>query len=383
MKKVCKSILLLGLVSSLFATSFKVGALLPLSGRMGDLGKRTLDGMRWIYQYYNRFKTGDNIKILTVDNQSDKIATKNAYSKLVYENKVVAVEGPLISENAVVIKRIADATFTPTVTPFATDKRATAGSKVASRVSFVDVFEAEAAARYAIKNKVKKVAIFADMKQGYSVRLTSIFRNTLHKIKKYGVLTKVLFISTGQKNFSSQISALAQFKPDFIYLPLYAPEAAMIVRGIRKAGIDATILGSSGIGDAFYFSKLAGIAANGVLYTSPFDYSRPPTPLSKRFIREFKAKYHRLPGPYEATGVDAYLLIYYALAKCDNSQNKASLQKLRKCVAWNIRHARHIEGVTGYITINPRTGNPVSKSVYIEEIANGKPVFVDMFKPNR
>jgi len=377
-----KKILAIGLstlvASTLFAKDIKVGVLQPLTGPIASFGQKTLDGINLIHSKYNKLPNGDTIKLVVVDNQFDKIQTVNGYKRLASGDKVVAIEGPLASSMAISIKRFAGATKTPTVTQIATNPRVTKRSKYLTRACFTDTFQGTVAAKYAIKHNLKNAVIVFDMKQDYSVGLAKAFQKAYTKAG--GKVLKKLFINSGDKDFNAQVAQIKRTNPAFIYTPIYAPEEGLFLRQLRAVGVKAPVMGGDGIADPGLLKKLAGSAANGVMYTDHFDAVKAPTKLSSNFIQAFKAKYHRIPSAFAATGADGYLLIYNAVKECDTKAHKTNLQ-FKQCVNNAIRHTKNLEAVTGILTINPKTGNPVNKPAVIEKIVNGKTEFVELIKP--
>ena len=378
-----KKVLALGLsalvASTLMAKEIKVGILQPLTGPIAAFGQKTLDGIKLIHSKYNKLPNGDTIKLVVVDNQFDKIQTVNGYKRLVSDDNVVAVEGPLASSMALAVKRFADSTKTPTVTQIATNPRVTKGSKFITRACFTDDFQGTVAAKYALEHHLNNAVVVFDMKQDYSVGLAKAFMKAYKK--GGGKILKTLFINTGDKDFNAQVAQIKRLNPKFIYTPIYAPEEGLFLRQLRAAGVKAPVMGGDGIADPGLLKKLAGSAANGVMYTDHFDAVKAPTPLSAKFIAAFKAKYHRDPSAFAATGADGYLLIYNAVKECDTPANSKNLANFKICVNNAIRHTKNLEAVTGYLTINPKTGNPVNKPAVIEKIVDGKTQFVELVKP--
>ncbi len=378
-----KKLALLGLsaivASTLMAKEIKVGILQPLTGPIAAFGQKTLDGIKLIHEKYNKLPNGDTIKLVIVDNQFDKVQTVNGYKRLVSGDNVVAVEGPLASSMALAVKRFADQSKTPTVTQIATNPRVTKGTNYITRACFTDDFQGTVAAKYALKHNLKNAVVVFDMKQDYSVGLAKAFMNTYKK--GGGKILKVLYINTGDKDFNAQVAQIKRLRPQFIYTPIYAPEEGLFLRQLRAAGVKAPVMGGDGIADPGLLKKLAGPAANGVMYTDHFDAVKAPTKLSAQFIRDFKAKYGRLPSAFAATGADGYLLIYNAVKQCDTNANSNNLAQFKRCVNNAIRHTKNLEAVTGYLTIDPKTGNPVNKPAVIEKIVDGKTEFVELVKP--
>ena len=378
MKKLLALSLSALVASTLAAKEIRVGILQPLTGPIASFGQKTLDGIKLVYEKYNKLPNGDTIKLVVVDNQFDKVQTVNGYKRLASGEKVVAIEGPLASSMSLAIKRFAGSTKTPTVTQIATNPRVTKGSKYITRACFTDDFQGVVGATYALKHNLKKAVIILDMKQDYSVGLAKEFAKAYKK--GGGKILKKLYINSGDKDFNAQVAQIKRIKPDFIYAPIYAPEGGLLVRQLRAAGVNVAIMGGDGLADVNLMTKLAGKAANGVMFTDHFDPVKAPTPLSKQFIKDFQAKYKRLPSAFAATGADGYLLIYNAIKQCNTKANKTNLQ-FKQCVNNALRNTKNLEAVTGYLTINPKTGNPVNKPAVVEEIQNGKSVFKELIKP--
>jgi len=378
-----KKLLTLGisaiLATTLMAKEIKVGILQPLTGQLASFGQKTLDGIKLVHEKYNKLPNGDTIKLVVVDDQGDKIQTVNGYKRLTSGEKVIAIEGPLTSSNSLAIKRFAGTTKTPTVTQIATNPRVTKRSKYITRACFTDDFQGTVAAKYALKHHLDNAVIVFDMKQDYSVGLAKAFKKAYKK--GGGKVLKMLFINSGDKDFNAQVAQIKRLNPKFIYTPIYAPEEGLFLRQLRAAGVKAPVMGGDGIADPGLLKKLAGPAANGVMYTDHFDAVKAPTKLSAQFIKDFKAKYKRVPSAFAATGADGYLLIYNAIKKCDNPQNTKTNLQFKQCVNNAIRHTKNLEAVTGYLTIDPKTGNPINKPAVIEKIVDGKTEFVELIKP--
>jgi branched-chain amino acid transport system substrate-binding protein len=376
-----KGLLLSGVVAlSLIAGEIKVGVLQPLTGPISSFGQKTLDGIKLVHKKMNKLPNGDTIKLVVVDGQFDKVQTVNGYKRLTSKENVVAVEGPLASSMSLAIKRFANETKTPTVTQIATNPRVTQGTKYITRACFTDDFQGTVAAKYALKHNLKNAVVVYDMKQDYSVGLAKAFR------KAYttggGKIVKMLYINSGDKDFNAQVAQIKKLNPDFIYTPIYAPEEGLFLRQLRSAGVKAPVMGGDGIADPDTLQKLAGKYANGVMFTDHFDPHQPPTKVSQEFVKEFNATYHRQPSAFAATGADGYIMIYNGIKACIQKGVKpADQSKFKECVDDQIRHTKDLEAVTGVLTIDPKTGNPVNKPAVIEKIVDGKTQFVELIKP--
>ena len=350
----------------------KVGILQPLTGPIANFGQKTLDGIKVVYEKYNTLPDGKKIKLVIVDNQFDKVQNVNGYQRLVSKDNVIAIEGPLASSMAKSIKRFAEKSKTPTITQIATNPDVTKNTKYVTRTCFTDDFQGKVAANYALKHNYNTAVVLFDSAQDYSIGLEKEF---VKNYEKKGKILALLHINTGDKDFSAQIAQIKKLNPKFIYAPIYAPEGGLFVKQLRAAGVKAVVMGGDGLADVSLMRKLAGEAAEGVLFTDHFDYHKPPTKLSKEFIQKFEEKYHRKPSAFAATGADGYILIFNAIKEC-NAKNDLT----KECVNTNIREAKNIEAVTGDITIDPKTGNPIDKPAVVKEIEGNKAVFEELVR---
>ncbi len=366
------------IVGTLTAKEIKVGILQPLTGPIASFGQKTLEGIKLAHKDFNKLPNGDTIKLVVVDGQFDKVQTVNGYKRLTSGEKVAAIVGPLASSMALSIKRFAGATKTPTVTQIATNPRVTKKSKYITRACFTDDFQGVVGAKYALKHNLNTAVIVFDMKQDYSVGLAKEFAKAYKKAG--GKVIKKLYINSGDKDFNAQVAQIKRLNPKFIYAPIYAPEGGLFVRQLRAAGVKAPLMGGDGIADVNLMTKLAGKASNGVMYTDHFDPAKAPTSYSKKFIQEYKTEHKELPNAFAATGADGYLLVYNAIKQCSNKTFKNNL-KFKQCINNAIRNSKNVEAVTGYLTIDTKTGNPINKPAVVEEIKNGKAVFKELVKP--
>ena len=178
--------------SNLLAGEVKIGVVLPASGAVGGFGELGKRGIDLAYKAQSKTKNGEEIKIIFIDNKSDKIESANAMQKLVSSDKVSVVIGPMISTNALAMTKIADDSKTPLIAPVATNDRVTKGKNFVSRVSFADSFQGLIAANLAFKDLgAKKAAILFDNSSDYSIGLTRAFRNqsSLKPTLKQGLKT--------------------------------------------------------------------------------------------------------------------------------------------------------------------------------------------------
>jgi branched-chain amino acid transport system substrate-binding protein len=369
MKKLAVLGLSLITATTIFAKEVKVGVIMPLTGAIAGYGQMTKKGIDLANEMEPTLKNGDKVKLVYVDNAGDKTQTANAVNRLNQE-KVSAIIGALTSSNSLVVAPIVKREKIPTVAPVSTNKIVTFKNPYMNRACFIDPFQGKVGAKYALQNGYKTAVVIIDKSQAYSVGLA---KNFMKYYKSHGgKVLKVLFISSGDKDFKAILSNVKKANPEFIYAPIYVPEMSLMARQAKMLGIHKPILGGDGLSDPTLI-KVAKDAANGIMFSDHFNEKAAPTKLSKEFVAKYHKKYNNESVPsFAANGADSYFIIVNAMNKCKNPSD-------RECIAKNITKTKKLEGVTGYITI-PKSGNPV-KSAVINEIENGKIVYKTTINP--
>lgn len=165
--------------SSAQAAEIKIGVVLPLSGALSGYGQPSQKGLDIIQAITPTLKNGDTIKLIVIDDKSDKVEAANAMQRLVSSDKVDAVIGEVTSSNTLAMTKIADDSKTPLVSSTATNDRVTRNHPYVSRVCFSDSFQGVVGANLASRDlKAKTAAIVFDSSNDYSVGLAKAFRTS-------------------------------------------------------------------------------------------------------------------------------------------------------------------------------------------------------------
>ncbi len=369
MKKLALCALLLA--SVLNAKELKIGVVLPLTGSLAAYGQDVYAGIELANKMSFKLDNGDVVKLVVVDSKGDKIETSTAATRLVAQDKVLALIGEAITTNTMQVISVAENKKVPMIAPVASGDKLLDKKKYSSRVCFMDSFQGEKFADYALNTLgLKNAVIISDQVNVYSVGLAKVFESEF--TKKGGKVLKKLMISSGDKDFKAIVSQLNSTGADFVYMPIYHPEAALIAKQARAVGFNKLLSAGDGVNNQT-FIELGGEAVNGVIFTDSFDYNNPPTQLGKDFVNEYnKAKGSKAVPAFTAMGADAYFVVFEAMKKCLNSLNS-------ECINNAIHATSDFQSVGGVINID-KSGN-ASRSVVIKEIQGGKQVYKSTINP--
>src|ERR1700730_3694725 len=296
---------------------------------------------------------GRKIKLLVEDDQSKPEEASNAVTKLVTEDKVVAVLGEVASRRSLAAAPVCQKYMIPMITPSSTNERVTEVGDYIFRVCFIDPFQGEVLAKFAYSDlKARKVAILKDIQQDYSVGLTDSI--TKHFTALGGQVLDPVSYSSGDGDFRAILTQVRSEKPDVVFATGYYPEAAIIVRQARELGMKMPILGGDGwIGDAL---KNGRDALNNC-YISDHYSADNPDPVVQNFVRDYRAKINRAPDAIAALAYDAVKVLANSMTRAGSTDG----QKVRDAIA-----KADMPGVTGRLKMNDKRN--VDKPAVIEEV---------------
>lgn len=377
MKKIVKIALLTSLISSLItgvstvnAKEIKIGVVLPLSGPLSGFGQPSAKGIELANELIPTLANGDTIKLIIIDDKSDKIEAANAMQKLVSSDKVDAVVGEVTSTNTLAMTKIADDSQTPLVSSTATNDRVTVNRKFVSRVCFPDSFQGVVGANLAYKDlNARNVAILFDTSNDYSIGLAKAFREQF--LKNGGKVVIEAQAPSGSKDFKAQLSSIKAKNVDMIYMPIYYTEAALIAVQAKQLGLNVPVVGGDGLAADPVFFELGKDAVEGYMTTDYYSPDAEQTPDGKKFIAAYETKYKEKTHTWAAMTAEAYNVVVNAMNQCSDASD-------RVCVNDKIRATNGFVGITGTITL--KNGDAV-RSAVINEAKNGQMVFKTVVNP--
>ena len=343
-----------------------VGMYGSLTGDGASFGQSSREGTELAVEEVNAaggLLGGRQISLLVEDNQSRPEEASNAVTKLITQDKVVAVLGEVASRRTLAAAPVAQRYQIPLITPASTNARVTEVGDYIFRVCFIDPFQGEVLAKFAFNDlKARRAAVLKDIQQDYSVGLTdSIVRNFT---ELGGQVLDPISYSSGDPDFRAVLTQIRSLKPDVIFAPGYYTEAAIIVRQARELGLNMPILGGDGwVGDAL----ANGREALRNTFISNHYSGDNPAPVVQNFVAAYRKKFGKEPDSIAALAYDAVKVLADAITRANTTEGPA----VRNALA-----AASVAGVTGQLTMDAQRN--VSKPAVIQEVTyqNGAVAFV-------
>ncbi len=374
MKKLTSIVATVALMGGMaYAKEVKIGVVLPMTGGVAAFGETSKKGLDVAYEQNHKLSNGDSVKLVVVDDRSDKVEAATAVKKLLDKDKVSVILGEVASSNSMAMAPVAEKAKTPMITHASTNPRVTKGKKYVTRACFIDPFQGAVMAKYALDNGLKTAVVVTDAKQDYSVGLSKAFKKAYEA--GGGKIVKTVLINSGDKDFNAQVAAIKAANPSIIAFTGYYNEAALLAKQARNMGVKTPFIGADGVGFPELI-KIAGKAAEGFMYTDHFNEAAATSPEAKAYVEAYHKKFNKTADSMGALAADAYGMILAAMNKCI-ADGKASDDK--ECINTNLRNTKDYKGITGVITIN-KDGNAV-KSAVVNAVKDGKFVYKTTVNP--
>lgn len=338
-----------------------VGASFELTGNVANYGKSTLSGLKMAFDEVNKAGgiDGKKLRIVESDNKSEPSEAGNSVTKLVTQDKVIAVVGPATSGCVAASTPITTANKVPLIAPCATAPNITVeNGKVKEfvfRSCFIDPFQGRVMAEFADKNlKVKNVAILYDASSDYSKGLAEVFTKTMEE-KGGKIVAKEAFLAK-DLDFKSALTKIKSTNPEAIYIPGYYEEVAKIIKQTRELGLNVPLLGCDGW-DSPKLVEIGGPEALNNTYFSSAYSAQDKEPSVQKFIAGYKAMYNKEPDVFCMQGYNAGLILADAIKRAGTTDGT----KLAAAIA----ATKDLSVASGKLTYDA-DHNPITSAIIIE-----------------
>ncbi len=356
-------VMVLGTAACAFAAQpIKLGVYLPLTGQNAFGGQLELEGIQLAHKEQPTV-LGRPVELIVVDNKSDKVEAANAVTRLTAKEKVVGIIGTYGSSLAMAGGEVAEKAKTPVIGTSCTNPLVTTGKKYYFRACFIDPYQGAGAATYAVKTLgAKKAAILKDVANDYAVGLANFFNSSFKKLG--GAVVSNLNYSSGDQDFSAQLTQIINQKPDVLFIPAYFAEGAIIMRQARELGATFRIMGGDAMDNPEVVS-IGGKAVEGFVITAfPYAASMPNmNPQAKKFTADWTKMFPtKEPNMNAALGYTCYMMFMRAF----ESTGKADSESITAALA----KTKDMPSIFGPLTINKT--HDAEMPIGIIEIKGGK-----------
>ncbi len=353
-------------------TEIRIGVIAPLSGEAPGIGEATVWAAELAVHAVNEaggLQVGETrypLVLVVEDSKNIPDTAVTAARKLINQDNVIVLIGPQTSRNAIPVATIAENAGIPMISPYSTNPATTAGKRYVFRVPFVDSFQGAVLAHFALDDlDVQTAAVLYDIANDYNRDIAEFFQSAF--VEGGGEIVAFEAYTTGAEEYDVQLAHIREAQPQVIFLPNYVYEVPFQVEEIRRAGIDAIILGSDSWDGVVFATNPAFDGAFFSAHFAPDDADA----LKMDFVNAYQAAYGQTPNDIAALTYDAFGLLFEAI----RNQGEVNPEAIRDGLGGIERY----EGVTGTMTYSG-SGDP-AKSVNILRLKDGEPQFYQAALP--
>ena len=339
-----------------------IGVFEPLTGDNGAGGKQEYLGMQYANSITPEVTIGDKtykVELSVVDNESSNDKAVSAASQLISQN-VSIVLGSYGSGVSIAASDTFGEAGVPAMGVTCTNPQITEGNDHYFRICFLDNFQADVLANFAVSKFSAKTAYCLgesgnEYDQGLIAFFTKVFEAAGGK-----VITDSF--PTGNSDFGSYLNKAKSEGADVIFTPVSIAYAVQIITQAASLGIEAPFLGSDTLDDNMVLEAIKGTDLQ--LYVSTF-YQEGGSPEFDTGIKEYiNASSEALAAnggndtisAVTAMGYDAYFVALEAMKKAD-SADKAAIMAALPSVTY--------AGVSGSIAFDAQ-GDAIRDTAYIK-----------------
>lgn len=317
---------------------------IPLTGPLAQFGKNMQNGFKMALEDFEKTGKLKSGKIV-VDCQDDQNRADDAINlarRFIEDKSYVAAIGSWGSTVTLAAGPVYNKAKMVDITPISSHPAVTKIGPYVFRQSIIQSKEGPANGAYLKALGVKRLAMIG-LPNDYGKANMALTKRAYQATGGKVVFSE--FIRPDAQDFRQVIQKAAREKPDMIYLGLFAPQAALVVKQARQLGIKTPFYGSAALG-TYAFPRLAGKAANGVRLLLVFNPA-----IGKKmaeFFERFKKKYGYRPDAFATNAYITARMLFDIVAKQYPNVTRESIRK-------GLDAERRIETIAGPITYNPAT----------------------------
>ncbi|QDL36988.1 ABC transporter substrate-binding protein [Rhodoferax sediminis] len=326
-----------GFGASAYAADIKIGMAEALSGGAAQYGISIRNGFQLAADEINAAGgvNGDKLQLVIEDEQGKKEEAINVFKKLIFQDKVLMVFGPTLSNSAQAADPIAQAAKT---VAFGTSNTADGITSIGDYIFRNSVTEADVlpeTLRVAIKHaNIKKVAVMYGNDDVFTKSGYDNFKKALEDLK-IPVTTTETF-AKGDVDFKAQLTKIKAGNPDAIVLSALLAEGAPIMVQARQIGLNVPFIGGNGMNSVKVFTLAKG-SSDGLYVGSPWSASNDSAE-NTSFIKAFQDKFKAAPDQFAAQSYDAMHILVQALKQVklsgDLAADRSALRNALPNVKW-------------------------------------------------
>ena len=337
----------------------RIGFLAPVTGGGAAVGKDMTSGFTMYLEEIGNQIAGRKVEVIVEDTQGDPAQALTKLRKLVDSDKVLVLAGAFLASEGYALAPKIDEYQIPTLFPVvsADDLTQRKPIKWLVRTGWTSSQPNQPFGEYVAKTLGYKKVVTIAMDYAFGWEQVGGFQRTFEEAG--GQIVQKLWPPLGTTDFGP---FLAQIKrdADAVFGVMVAASALRFPKQYQDAGLKARlpIIGGGTTFDEFVLPSLGDEAIGAItplIYSAAID-----TPVNKRFVKEYKTKYGKIPSYYSET--------CYTVARWINEGAKAvggNVEDREKFLA-ALKRVEIPDAPRGPVKLDAR-GSPI-QNIYVRKV---------------
>jgi branched-chain amino acid transport system substrate-binding protein len=343
--------------------TIRIGLLAPLTlPDAEETAQQMVNSARLAVQMINEaggLLVGDRrylVVLVVADDDNNPETAVSVAQRLINQAQVVAIIGPPFDNTAIPVAIVAERAGIPMLSPISTHPDITEHKDFVFRVTFADIIQGDALARFAREElRAQRAAVLYPAAPAVKESLAEVFAAVFEGAGG-SVVAIERYTEEDEEPLSHILGRISNSRPDLLFLPGAGEALLSLAQAVRAQGLNVTLLGSSNWESQRLYAEPA---LEGAFFSAHFCPAEAPAAFTP-FAEQYRAAYGQAPGSAAALTFDALGLIHDAI----QSQSKIDPDSIRQ----GLYNSRYV-GVTGPFFYG-ETGNP-DRAVAIWRIAQG------------
>jgi len=315
----------------------KLGAVLPVSGPMGQVGERISTTGQFAVDQFNAAGgvKGCDVEYVLRDTQGQSTVGVDAAKSLVDLEGVQALIGAVSSGVSL-----------PILTSVAVPSKVTQISCCSSSESFTDLAasgetkgfwfrtyatnrsQSAMGAQLAVQSGFKKTAVIY-VNTDFGVGLVKRFEQDI--VKLGGSITKMVAYNESQQSYRAEVTSALEGDPDSLFLVAFPVDGATITREWLSLGGTGNLIVNNSLRSDDY---IQAVGSKHLQNLQGYDSAQPRLPSVDNFNEMFEAKFGSPPnGPGLHSVYDAVAVVLLAMEASDEISGESISANIRKVTA--------------------------------------------------
>lgn len=328
-----------------FSQEVRIGVYGPFTGPVASLASGQKKAAILIAEEWNA-KGGIlrmPVKLIIEDDQALPAQSISVVQKFIDKDKVCIIVGGFNSSNVMANSLINEKAKIPQITPIAIAERITQrGLKYIFRNSPTMPQICEQLAEYwTTKTPVRRFAVFVEQTEAGESLKDNFTRDVE---KRGGKVLAAIMSPLGTTDFYSRLTKIKELNPEVIFTGHSSiTDNGQILRQALELGLKVKATGTETVASDKLF-EIVGDGAEGSVFGTFFECNYPTTPLAKKLIKDYRAKFGEDPDQFAGKMYEGMDIAGHAIEVAGSTDP----QKIRDALA----SLKNYPGITGTTTFD-------------------------------